>query len=254
MTAEAVEELILEHARRVLERAADLRRRETSYRVLVKEYKPMWERELYGMLRDLLGDVALLGRDSGFIGRRDSEWVCLCDLFDGSLNFMSGLRYYAYSAALAREGDIVYAIVVDLDDMSYYRAEKGRGAEYVSGGRSEELRETALHVPASFQVIATNVVLRNVHSVEFRCTALELCALARGAAEIGIGYTWTPELAAGFLIARESGLAFVDWDFKPIERVPIDYVKVRYACGTPKALRELQAKVGTIREIVAEVY
>jgi len=254
MTVEDIEKMMLKHARKVVKEAARLREREMSYRVLIKEYKPMWERELYSLLRGVLENVALLGRDSGFIGEREAEWVCMCDLFDGSLNFMSGLRYYAYSAALAKNGEIVYALVVDLDDMTYYRAEKGKGAHYVVGKRVEELKKAALKVPASFQIIATNVALKNVHSVEFRCTALELCALAKGAAEIGIGSTWTPELAAGFLIARESGLNFVDWEFRPIESVPIEYEKVRYVCGTPKALKEFHSRVGSISDIVVEVY
>jgi len=255
LSIENLERLMLDHARKVNKEASELRERGTSYRVLIKEYKPMWEMELYSLLKSELGDVALLGRDSGLVGDKDATWVCICDLLDGSLNFMCGLKYYAYSAALARNGEVVYALVVDLDDMSYYRAEKGHGAHYVTAdGRSQELRKAALRVPASFQVIATNVALKNVHSVELRCTALELCALAKGAAEIGIGYTWTPEFAAGFLVARESGLSFVDWDFRPIDRVPIEYEKVKYVCGTPKVLKEFHARVGSVSEIIAEVY
>ena len=254
ITVEDIEKIMLKHARKVVREATRLRERGISYRVLIKEYKPMWERELFSLLRSVLGEVALLGKDSGFIGERGSEWVCICDLFDGSLNFMSGLKYYAYSAALVKKGEIVYALVVDLDDMTYYRAERGKGAYYVAGKRVKELKEIALKVPANYQVVATNVALKNVHSVELRCTALELCALARGVAEIGIGSTWTPDFAAGFLIAQESGLSFVNWEFRPMESVPIEYEKVRYVCGTSKALKELSSRVRSISDIIVEVY
>jgi len=249
----SVEELVLRHASKVVKEAEGLRDRGISYRILIKVYKPKWERELYGLLKGLLGDLMLIGKDSGVLGRRRLGWTCLCDLLDGSLNFMCGLKYYAYSVALAKEGEVVYGIVVDLENMAYYKAERGGGAFYVDeSGEEHELKEEAVRVPVNFKVLATNVTLRSLHPIELRCSALELCALARGAAEIGIGKTWTPEFAAGFLIAKESGLTFTDWDFKPLECIPMEYREVKYVCGTPKALKELSAKTRTLKDLVIE--
>lgn len=245
-----VEEELLEHSKRVKEEAERLRRERISYRVLIKDVKPRWELELLNRIRDLLGDVSLLGKDSGFVGDRGSEWVCVCDVFDGSLSFMSGLKYYAYSVALARRGELVYGLVVDLENMERYRAEKGKGAVIVSEGLERKLSEVALEVPANFDAIVTNVRLRGFSSVELRCSSLELCYLARGAAEVGVGRSWVPDIAGGYVVARESGIEFANWDFAPLGKLPIDYVEVRYVASTPKILAELKAKYGSIRNLL----
>ncbi len=252
---EYLDELLLGHAKKILEEALHLREEMISYRILIKHYKPRWERESHNLLKEYLGDVALLGKDSGLVGDLGSEWLCICDLLDGSLNFMCGLKYYAYSLALAHRGEIVYGFVVDLSEMTYYRAEKGKGA-YVVGpnGLSNGLRDEALKVPINFQAITTNVIVKGLNSVELRCTALELCALARGVAEVGIGRTWTPEIAAGYIIAREAGLEFTDWDFNPINKLPLAYREVRYIGGSAKTIAELQAKVKSIGEIIVNIH
>ena len=246
-----LDKMLLGHAKKILGEALQLRKEMISYRVLIKKHKPAWEREAYKLLKEYLGDLALLGKDLGLIGNLDAEWLCICDLFDGSLNFMCGLKYYAYSLALLQNREAVYGFVVDLDKMTYYRAEKGGGAYIVRpDGVISELREEALRVPANFQVITTNVIIKGLNSTEFRCTALELCALARGAAEIGIGRSWTPEVAAGYVILREAGFEFTDWDFRPINRIPLTYEEIKFVSGSPKTIKELQAKIKSVNDII----
>ena len=246
-----LDKMLLGHAKKILGEALQLRKEMISYRVLIKKHKPAWEREAYELLKEYLGDLALLGKDLGLIGNLDAEWLCICDLFDGSLNFMCGLKYYAYSLALLQNREAVYGFVVDLDKMTYYRAEKGGGAYIVRpDGVISELREEALRVPANFQVITTNVIIKGLNSTEFRCTALELCALARGAAEIGIGRSWTPEVAAGYVILREAGFEFTDWDFRPINRIPLTYEEIKFVSGSPKTIKELHAKIKSVNDII----
>ena len=248
-----LETALIEHAEKVRGAAEGLREKGISYRLLVVKYKPRWEREALKLAHEYLGRVALLGKDSGFIGEGGEEWICICDLLDGSLNFMCGLKYYAYSFALARRGELVYGLVIDLHDMAYYRAERGRGAQLVEDGVSRDLRGMATSVPANFDAITTNVVLRGFNSVELRCASLELCYLARGAAQFWVGRTWVPDVAASFLIVLESGFKFADWSFKPLNTLPLDYTEVKCVASTPKILEELKAKFKSMEDAVVPV-
>lgn len=102
--------------------------------------------------------MALLGKDSGYIGDGSEEWVCICDPLDGSLSFMSGLKYYAYSFALARRGELVYGLVVDLYDLRLYRAEREHSAQIVENGTVRDLKELRVSVPANFDALTTEVL------------------------------------------------------------------------------------------------
>ncbi|RLF23497.1 MAG: hypothetical protein DRN15_06030 [Thermoprotei archaeon] len=246
-----LDDKLLEHAGEVLEEALRLRDKGVSYRILMRRYKPSWERQVYLLLKKFLGNVSLLGKDSGLVGQRNTEWLCICDPLDGSLNFMCNLKYYAYSLALARGGELVYAMVIDLEDMTYYRAEKGRGAYLGRPGKGlRSLKDEALKTPASYQVIANGVIIQGMSSIELHCTALELCYLARGVADLIVGHTWVPDMVAGYLIARESGIMFVDWDFKPIKSLPLSYEEVKYIGGSPKSIAEFHSKVTSLRGVV----
>lgn len=126
---DSLDPALIEHAKKIIDEATALRENRISYRVLIKEYKPRWEREAQRIINKTLDKpIALLGKDSGYVPARGAEWVCVCDLLDGSLNFVCGLKYYAYSVALAHKEDFVYGLVIDLHDMIVYRAVKGRGA------------------------------------------------------------------------------------------------------------------------------
>ncbi|RLE63077.1 MAG: hypothetical protein DRJ38_08425, partial [Thermoprotei archaeon] len=125
----SLDSVLVRHAKKIVDEATALREDRISYRVLIKEYKPRWEKEAQRLIHKTLNKpVSLLGKDSGYVPAKGAEWVCVCDLLDGSLNFVCGLKYYAYSVALAHKNNFIYGLVIDLHDMIVYRAVKGQGA------------------------------------------------------------------------------------------------------------------------------
>jgi len=248
-----LDSVLVKHAEKIMSEATNLREERISYRVLTKEYKPRWEREAQQLICKTLDEpVSLLGKDSGYIPAKGAEWVCVCDLLDGSLNFMCGLKYYAYSVALAYKDDFIYGLVVDLHDMVVYRAEKGQGAymKKTKNGVIIDLSKMRREIPDSYDVETINVKTKFLNSIDLHCSSLELCIIAGGSAEVAIGKSWVPDIAGGFVIAREAGISFVDWEFKPIKTLPIDYQEIRFIAGTPKVLTELQAKIGKISDLL----
>lgn len=237
---------IVEHSRKVLKEAVELKERMISPIALSSVYKRRWELEVADIVSEFLGErVTLLGKDSG-LTKGESEWICLCDLLDGSKNFLADTKYYSYNLALAREENIVYAIVVDLENMSVYKAEKGRGSTL--NGKS--LKEIAMKRAYRYEIISSNVSLPGVDTVTMRCSSLELCALAQGSAWVAIGDTWNIDIAASYLIAVEAGNSFYSWDLSPW-RLPVKgYTRVRYVAGTGKAVAEFVKKYGDkLREV-----
>lgn len=235
-----LEKRIVEHSQRVLKEAIRLKERMISPIALSSVYKRKWELEAAEVVSEFLGErVTLLGKDSG-LSKGEGAWVCLCDLLDGSKNFLAGTKFYSYSLALARGEELVYAIVVDLETMSVYRAEKGKGSTL----NGEDLREMALRRAYRYDVISSNVSLPGVDAMTMRCSSLELCALAQGSAWVAIGDTWNIDIAAGYLIALESGNLFYSWDLRPWKLPVREYTRVKYIAGTEKALAEFIEKHG----------
>ncbi|RLE64512.1 MAG: hypothetical protein DRJ38_05400 [Thermoprotei archaeon] len=250
---DSLDPALIEHAKKIIDEATALREDRISYRVLIKEYKPRWEREAQRIINKTLNKpIALLGKDSGYVPARGAEWVCVCDLLDGSLNFVCGLKYYAYSVALAHKKDFVYGLVIDLHDMIVYRAVKGQGAfmKNIKNETTVDLSEMRREIPDSYDMETINVKAKFINSIDLHCSSLELCIIAGGGAEVAIGKSWVPDIAGGYVIAKEAGISFVDWEFKPIETLPIDYQEIRFIAGTPKVLAELQTRIDRISDLL----
>ena len=200
-----VKELALNHSRRVLTRAIELKKQLISPRVFSKEYKSGWELELWNKLKEVLDEnILLLGKDSGLHGDLDSKWVCICDLFDGSKNFFTDMKFYAYSLALARDNELVFSIVIDLENNDVYLAEKDKGAF---------LNDVSLSTLSSRYVDSYDLAIDNVPvSREFYmgCAALQFCYIAKGCFRFLIGKTCNIDIAAGYLIAKEAGVKVLD--------------------------------------------
>ena len=225
-----VDRVLLSHAKYVWQEANRLLREGTPYRKF-KLFKREWELELYNILSDLLGEVFIHGKDCGFVGDSGSRWVCICDVFDGSRNFYEGLKYYSYNVALARDDDIVYALCVDLENFDIYRAERGKGATLNGEDLTKISREYLESGVSKGIVLSSNMSIPGLPTMHFKCSSLELCALAKGVAEVLVGISWNEDIAAAYLIALESDLQILDWDFKPI-KLPTRYrEKLRYIAG-----------------------
>ena len=242
-----VDRALISHAKYVWQEANRLLREGIPYSKF-KLFKRKWELELYTFLSDLLGELLIHGKDCGFVGEVDSKWVCICDVFDGSRNFYEGLKYYSYNVALAKDDDIIYALCIDLENFDIYRAERGRGAT-LNGENLMKISEEFLSSGVSKGIVlSSNTSIPGIPTMHFKCSSLELCALAKGVAEVLVGTSWNEDIAAAYLIALETGLQILDWDLKPI-RLPVRYrEKLRYVAGRKDKIEKYSNVISVMKK------
>ena len=165
----------------------------------------------------------LISEESGIkkFGTEAEECFVTVDPIDGSTNFMHGLPFYACSIAVSRVpmlADVYAGMVADLFHDFTYTALKGKGA-YRDGQKIQTSNTTALDEAIvgldlnTYKVKAlvpkiTALIEKTKHIRHFGANALELCYVANGLTDAFVdlrGKLRTTDVAAGFLILKESG-------------------------------------------------
>jgi myo-inositol-1(or 4)-monophosphatase len=170
-------------------------------------------------------DQAPQAWNNDFVGHR---WIV--DPLDGTANFVHQLPSYAVSIALEHSGEIVVGVVFDPASDECFSAIRGHGAmlngEPIQVSRCEQFGDAmaaasfAPNVQRGSEEIARFVeVLLSCHSLRrLGSAALNLCYLASGRLD---AYWATSvkawDVAAGALIARESGAVVTALDGSPFD-------------------------------------
>jgi myo-inositol-1(or 4)-monophosphatase len=166
------------------------------------------------------------GRDAS--AAADSYW--LVDPICGTRNFASGLPLYCVNVALVEDGNVTVAVVGDGSTGEILVAERGRGAWAIGADRrrlavSDETQTIVIEdshndpdpVRRDRAAVATGNVIR-AFRWEVRAfstsAALVYVAAARVAAYM-LFWTSTIHIAAGSLLASESGAVVSDIDGNP---------------------------------------
>jgi myo-inositol-1(or 4)-monophosphatase len=171
--------------------------------------------------------LAELRPGDGFFGEEGGEstgdpatgvtWVV--DPIDGTVNFLYGIAPYAVSvAAVGADGASLAGAVVDVTSGEVYSAALGEGAS-VDGHplrvrepvpMGERLVLTGFQYEAPRRVLQAEAVTRMIGQVRdirrIGCAALDLCAIARGAADVYVEeglHLW--DRAAAQLVVHEAG-------------------------------------------------
>lgn len=206
----SIKRLCDEHRREILSEAKRYRCKGISADHFSSVMKATWEKDLYRKIRDLLGhDVALLGKDSGWVGDVRAKRVLIVDVFDGSVNFFFWSGPCTYNVALADEGELTFGLCIDIEGSFTYYAVRGEGAYFGkmrAPGPAEELGRIA----------CSNISLLDTKFVHWGCSSLELCSLASGQVDLVIGTSKLEDVAAALLIASESGVSMQNWELRPI--------------------------------------
>ena len=175
----------------------------------------------------LLRRLAELRPGDGFLGEEGSgpgdgsttgvTWVV--DPIDGTVNFLYGIAPYAVSvAAMDDAGESLAGAVVDVTSGEVFSAALGEGATI--DGRPLRVREaapmqerlvlTGFQYDADRRVLQAQAVTRMISQVRdirrIGSAALDLCAIARGAADLYVEeglHLW--DRAAAQLIVHEAG-------------------------------------------------
>ena len=190
----------------------------TSAADLVTEYDLAVEAFLKEQLPPLCPGSIFYGEEEAENADPSRGWAFIVDPIDGTTNFVRGLRQSAISVALARDGQVEYAVVFDPYKNEMFSARRGGGA-FLNGAHihvsGKPLAEgifgmgTAIYrreyLESTMRV--TEQLFRR--ACDFRrlgAAALDLCDVACGRVELFFEYSLCPwDFAAGSLIITEAG-------------------------------------------------
>lgn len=203
---------------------------------VVTELDKACEQRIYdGILRHRPNDGFIGEEGHGTAGSSGTVWIV--DPIDGTVNFVYGLPFYAISMAAVVNGRTEVGLVVNIANGDEFDAIRGGGAFHTSDGAVRSplqlprevsldcaLVATGFHYVRSIRATQAAAVARLLpHIRDIRRTgsaALDLCALASGSYDAYVERGLKPwDLAAGRLIAEESGIIFSGPDGEPNERL-----------------------------------
>ena len=190
--------------------------------------------------------IAAARPDDGFVGEESeattgsSGVVWIVDPIDGTVNFVYGLPGYAVSIAAAVDDVVRVGCVINVVSGEEFSAVLGAGAVRRDGidqpdeplaaqappGLSHALVGTGfnyvLEVRRS-QAAAVAKLLEHVRDIRRNgSAAIDLCSVAAGRLDAYVEQGLKPwDLAAGGLIARESGVELAGLESEPNERLTI---------------------------------
>ena len=199
--------------------AADL---VTAYDVAVEEFL---KRELTALLPDAL----FYGEESEKNGDPTKGWVFIVDPIDGTTNFVRHLSQSAISVALAKNGVMEYAAVLDPFKNELFSAKRGGGA-YLNG---KPIRVSDRPLDKGIFGMGTAIYNREfdektmsvtaqlfARSCDFRrmgAAALDLCYTAAGRYDAFFEFSLAPwDFAAGSLIVTEAGGSICTMEGNPL--------------------------------------
>ena len=190
----------------------------TSAADLVTEYDLAVEAFLKRELPPLCPGAIFYGEEETENADPSRGWAFIVDPIDGTTNFVRGLRQSAISVALARDGQVEYAVVFDPYKNEMFSARRGGGA-FLNGA---PIRVSEKPLAEGIFGMGTAIYRREYLEPTMRVTeqlfrracdfrrlgaaALDLCDVACGRVELFFEYSLCPwDFAAGSLIITEAG-------------------------------------------------
>ena len=190
----------------------------TSAADLVTEYDLAVEAFLKRELPPLCPGAIFYGEEEAENADPSRDWAFIVDPIDGTTNFVRGLRQSAISVALARDGQVEYAVVFDPYKNEMFSARRGGGA-FLNGA---PIRVSEKPLAEGIFGMGTAIYRREYLEPTMRVTeqlfrracdfrrlgaaALDLCDVACGRVELFFEYSLCPwDFAAGSLIITEAG-------------------------------------------------
>jgi len=189
----------------------------------VSEVDRLAEAEIIKELRRAYPDHAILGEESGAIGKGPMQWVI--DPLDGTHNYLRGIPHFCVSIGLLEKGVPTYAVVYDPLRDELYTASKGDGAflndRRIRVSKRDNLGGAMIATGFPYrqrahlgpQLDMTRAILGQAEDIRRSgSAALDLAYTAAGRYdgyfEIGLK-PW--DMAAGVLLVREAGGRYCDF-------------------------------------------
>ncbi len=215
-----IEEIVRQAGDIVLSAAniADCTKLKTSAADMVTAYDVKVENFLKEKLPKLLESAVFYGEEEKENADPRTGWAFIVDPIDGTANFVRGLHQSAISVALAKDGQVEYAVVLDPYKNEMFTAKRGAGA-FLNG---QPIHVSTLPLSKGIFGMGTAPYNQALHaktmnltrqlfdkSCDFRrmgAAALDLCNVACGRLELFFEYQLCPwDFAAGSLMITEAG-------------------------------------------------
>lgn len=193
-------------------------------------------------------DYSIQSRVSGFLEGKDKRHVWIIDPLCGSDNYRRGISHFCVSIALATEGKVQHAVVVNPMLREEFSASRGKGAQV----NTQRLRVSKMKALEGGLVTLGNDVRDQAHSARLvamqqalfalpcdvrltACAPLDLVWAAAGRSEAGwLGENAPESIAAATLILQESGALIGDASGSPDISNAAELI-----FGNPKCFKQL---------------
>ena len=206
------------------------------------------EKTIIYHLQKAYPDYTIQSRVSGTINGRDTNNVWIIDPLCGNVNYMRGISHFCVSVALATDGRVNHAVLVNPMLREEFTASRGTGAQTgtqrlrVSKSKTLEkgfvsLDSAPLNAAHSEKVMKMQQSLYGLQC-EVRltgCPALDLAWVAAGRLDAGwLGENDPSTIAAAILILQESGALISDAAGNPEVSSGADLI-----FGNPKCFKQM---------------
>jgi len=191
------------------------------------------ERTVLDYLKEINFACIVLGEECGRVELSDNpKGYIIMDAIDGSANAVRGVPFFCSSLAFATENrlsSITDGMITDLTNGEIYWASKDKGSFF--NGRQIKVGNNDVPV---YRIIGINisgaskdlvrrflpVFEKHNHLRHFGANALEMAFFARGLIDVFIDLRnkiRIQDIAAGYLIVKESGGLLLDVDLNPLD-------------------------------------
>lgn len=218
----------------------------------VSEVDKAAEQRIGSVIADRLAEATVLGEELSPLATAGKGIVVIADPLDGTTNFLHGYPEYSVSIAIARDGLLCAAAVLNVPRGEEFTAWRGGGA-FLDGKR---IRVSTIRDPGR-ALIGTGFPFKNIEKLpryldqfglvmrgsagirRAGSAALDLCNVACGRFDAFWELVLAPwDVAAGILMVREAGGIVSD-----LEGNPAELTSGAYVAGNPAMHAWLQQTV-----------
>jgi len=193
----------------------------------VTELDQQLQEQLRAELSALVPEAGFQGEEGGKTQTSGLRWIV--DPIDGTTNFVRDLHQSAVSVALAKDGKVEYAVVLDPFKRELFTAQRGMGA--FLNGRPIRVSDrplekgifgmgTAIYRREYLEPtmrLTTELFKRSCDFRRMGAAALDLCYVAAGRYDLFFEYNLCPwDHAAGSLIITEAGGQVTTMEGEPL--------------------------------------
>ena len=216
------------------------------HRNLVTEADIAVEEFLKKELSTLVPDARFLAEETANLTSDFTGNVWIVDPIDGTTNFTQGLPHCAVSVALAIDGVVTVAVVVNIFTGETFSALKNHGA-FRNGIKLDKVKENPHglfllgFLNSEGEKFEENFILMRklkTHVHEFRrlgAASLDICYVACGIAVAYLESVRPWDIAAGALVARECGCLVGTYREDPLNNaLPSDLISFSFLVAHPQ--------------------